>query len=210
LNFDRLPSVEEAIMEAASPYEGPLSDLQYYVLWGFGGVGCVLTWFGSISIILIARRKLGSIYNRLLFVIGWVELTSNLLGFFAPIMMNKDTGYPLARGNQATCSTIGVVVLFGIISKAFSSCYISIYFMLTVRYNWKDEQILTYERMAYLVAFSVPFSYCTVGLVNEFFNPNEFRFCGISEYPIGCEGDECARGERARKKTDMYMLFIAP
>lgn len=182
-----------------SAYTGALTDTQAFILWGIGATGCALTWFGSLSIIYIARRKLNSIYHRLLFVVSWVELMTNLIAFFAPIMMNKETGYPLARGNQATCSTLGAVLLFAVVSKAFSSCYISIYFMLTVRYNWRDEKIRAYEGFAYLVAFIVPFSYCVVGFVNDFFNPNAARFCAAARYPIGCKGDECIRGELARK-----------
>jgi hypothetical protein len=186
-------------METLSTYDEPLSDTQYFILWGIAAVGCAFTWFGTISIIWIARRKLNSIYHRLLFVISWVELISNFVGFLAPILMDKDTGYPLAHGNQATCSTVGVVLLFSVISKAFSSCFISMYFMLTIRYNWKDDRIRAYEWSAYLLAFIVPFSYSVVGLVNDFFNPNPTRLCAISEYPAGCKGDECIRGKRARK-----------
>jgi hypothetical protein len=186
-------------IETILAYDEPLSDTQYFILWGIASVGCAFTWFGAISIIFIARRKLNSIYHRLLFVTSWVEFLSNFLGFFATIMMDKDTGYPFAHGNQATCSTIGVVLLYSVISMAFSSCYISIYFMLTIRYNWKDERIRSYEWFAYLVAFCIPFSYSVVGLVYDFFNPNATRLCAISEYPTGCEGDECIRGEFARK-----------
>ena len=186
-------------MEETSNYEGPLTDTQYFILWGIGGVGCVLTWFGATSIIYISRRKLTNIYHRLLFVIAWIELISSSIGFFSPFMMNKATGYPLAIGNQESCSTVAVVILFAVISKAMSSCFISIYFMLTIRYNWKDKKVRAYERPAYLIAFAIPFSYCVVGLVKGFFNPNEFRLCAIAEYPIGCHGDECVRGENARK-----------
>jgi hypothetical protein len=186
-------------METLSANDEPLSDTQYFILWGIAAVGCAFTWFGTISIIWIARRKLNCVYHRLLFVISWVELISNFVGFFAPILMDKKTGYPLAHGNQATCSTLGVVLLFSVISKAFSSCYISMYFMLTIRYNWKDEKIRAYERFAYLLAFGIPFSYSIVGLVNDFFNPNAIRICAISAYPAGCKGDECIRGKRARK-----------
>jgi hypothetical protein len=185
--------------ETMSASDELLSDTQYFILWGIAAVGCAFAWFGTISIIYIARRKLNSIYHRLLFVISWVEFLSNFLGFFAPIMMDKDTGYPLAHGNQATCSMLGVVLLFSVISKAFSSCYISMYFMLSIRYNWKDERIRAYEWFAYMFAFCIPFSYSVVGLAYDFFNPNAIRLCAISAYPAGCEGDECIRGEYACK-----------
>jgi hypothetical protein len=185
--------------DASFVYKAPLSDRQYFVLWGIGSVACALSWFGSLSIIYIARRKLTSIYHRLLFIISWVDLVANLMGFLNPIMMNEDTGYPLAHGNRSTCTTVGFFTLFGMSSKAFYSCYISVYFMLAVRYSSKDEQLYRYEKLAYTVSIILPISYCIVGLFHEAFNPNEFRFCALAKYPIGCEGDECIYGKFARK-----------
>jgi hypothetical protein len=70
--------------------------------------------------------------------------------------------------------------------------------MLSVRYQWSDKRVMRYEAMAYLIAFIVPMSYGITGFINEAFNPNEFRFCSIAKYPIGCQGDECIRGNLAR------------
>jgi hypothetical protein len=127
------------------------------------------------------------------------------------MLMNDDTGYKLAVGNQATCTSVGFVVMFSLISKAFYSLYIALYFMLSVRYKWSDQRVMRYEKLAYFIALTIPMSYGAVGLVNQAFNPNEFRFCSIAKYPIGCDGEECIRGNFARKifvpKTDFSCQF---
>jgi hypothetical protein len=185
--------------DATPAYMAPLSDAQYFVLWGIACIAMVFSLIGSLSIIFISRRKLHKIYHRLLFTISCVDVASSLICIFAPIMMNEATGYPLSQGNQATCTTIGFVILFGVMSKSFMSCYISIYFLLSIRYNCTDDRVYRYERLAYMIAFGVPLIYSTVGFLNQDFNPNEYRLCSLAKYPIGCNGDECIRGESSCK-----------
>lgn len=184
---------------ASSIATAPLSDTQYFVLWGIGAITCTFSWFGSFSIMYIARRKFrSSVNHRLLFIISAIDFITQLWSFWNPLLMNQETGYILARGNQATCTSVGFATMFGVNSKAFFSFYIALYFMLSVRYDWSEKRVVRYERMAYLLALCVPMSYGIVGFINQAFNPNEFRYCAIAKYPIGCNGDECIRGNLAR------------
>jgi hypothetical protein len=177
----------------------PLSDAQYLLVWGIGSISCAFSWFGSLSIIYIASRKIRcNLYHRLLFIVSGIDVLSTVVGFFAPILMNAETGDILSHGNQGSCTFVGVIIMFGVISKAFYTFYIALYFMLSVRYSWTDNQLVRYERYAYIIAFIIPMSYIMAGLINEAFNPNEFRFCCLAKYPIGCAGEDCIRGEIAR------------
>jgi hypothetical protein len=116
-----------------------------------------------------------------------------------PILMNDETGYVLAIGNQATCTIVGFAILFSLVAKAFYSFYVALYFMLSVRYKWSDSRVMRYEIFAHIIAFTIPVSYGVVGFIDQTFNPNEIRFCTIASYPIGCNGSECIRGSLARK-----------
>jgi hypothetical protein len=186
--------MNEAI--TASSNDGP----KYLIVWCVGCITCSLSLFGSISIIYIARRKIYSnIYHRLLFTVSCVDVMSTVVGIFGPFLMNAKTGYKLSHGNQATCTFVGFITMFNVVSKAFYTLYIALYFMLSVRYNWTDAQVMRYEALAYVIAFIVPMSYGVAGFINEAFNPNEFRFCTIAKHPIGCVDDECTRGDIARK-----------
>lgn len=187
-------------IDASSAYTAPLKDVQYFVMWSIATIPCILSWFGSLSIIYIARRKFyGNIYHRLLFIISCIDFLATFWGYWNPFLMNDETGYKLSVGNQVTCTSVGFLIMFSLISKAFYSCYIALYFMLSVRYKWSDQRVMRYEPLAYLIAFCIPMSYGVVGFINQAFNPNEYRFCSIAKYPIGCEGDECVRGNLARK-----------
>jgi hypothetical protein len=123
--------------------------------------------------------------------------------------MNDETRYKLSMGNQATCTSVGFIAMFSIISKAFYSFYIAFYFMLSVRYKWSDQRFMRFEPFAYLVALLIPVSYGVVGFINQAFNPNEFRFCSIAKYPIGCDGTECIRGDLARKCITAHICHFA-
>jgi hypothetical protein len=193
--------MSEAMSAVTSNVE-PLTDTQYFILLGLGSVSCAFSWFGSLSIIYIARRKLYfNVYHRLLFMVSCIDFLSTVVGIWNPFLTNAETGYKLAHGNQATCTFVGFVIMFAATSKAIYTFYITLYFMLSVRYSWTDKHITQYESYAYLAAFAVPLLYGIAGVINEAFNPNEFRFCGIAKYPIGCVDNECIRGDIARKST---------
>ena len=122
--------------------ETPLNDKEYFILWGISSCTFLLSCFGSFSIILISRRKFrDSVYHRLLFLISAIDLVTSVWVIFNPILMNE-TGYRLSMGNQATCTAVGFAILMSIISKAFYSFYIALYFMLSVRYTWSDKRII--------------------------------------------------------------------
>jgi hypothetical protein len=184
----------------------PLSDTQYMVLWGLGCLSCALSWFGSFSIIYISRRKLQSLNHRLLCIVSCIDLVSSPWGVLNPVLMNAETGIKFSRGNRGTCTSVGFMTMFSIVSKAFYSCYIAMYFMLSVRYKLSDRQVKRYEISAYLIAFVVPMTYGVIGFITEVFNPNEFRYCAIAKYPIGCKSNECIRGNFARTLVDSRVL----
>ena len=187
----------------ASPSDttgSPLNDTQYFIIWGISIFSCLLSLFGSSSIVYIASRKFrSSIYHRLLFIVSVIDITTIFWLMWNPLLMNAETGYKLAIGNQATCTFVGFAILFSIVSKAFYSFYIALYFMLLVRYKWSEKRVMRYERLAYLIAFIVPMLFSLIGFTNEAFNSNEIRICTISSYPIDCSGSECIRGSLARK-----------
>ena len=192
--------MSDSSITVSSVNTAPLSDVQYFIMWGIATISCTLSWFGSSSILYIARRKIrSSVYHRILFIISAIDFITSLWGYWNTILMNKETGYKLSMGNQATCTSVGFVTLFSVSSKAFFSYYIALYFMLSVRYKWSDDRILHYEKLAYLIAFTIPMVYSVVGFTNQAFNPNEYRFCSIAKFLIGCHGNECIRGNLASK-----------
>lgn len=197
-----------------SAYTAPLNNAQYFVMRGVATIPCILSWFGSFSIIYIARLKVRSnIYHRLLFIMSCIDVNALLWASLNPILMNSETGYQLAIGTQGTCTTVGFVLMFSILSKSFFSCYIALYFMLSVRYKWSDKRIEFSEKYMSAFAFMVPLSYGIIGFINQAFNPNEFRLCYIAKYPIGCQGTDCIRGSLARKlyfdtHVFAYMPFL--
>ena len=141
-----------------------------------------------------------------------IDVTNLLWASLNPILMNKETGYQLSLGNRATCTAAGFFIMSCILSKGFYSCYIALYFMMSVRYKWSEKRVRRYEIYMYGIAFSVPISYGVTGFINQAFNPNEFRLCYIAKYPIGCNGSECVSGSLARKLLliPVRILIIVP
>ena len=102
-------------------------------------------------------------------------------------------------GNQATCEAQGFMVQLSATYSLYNA-YLAAYFVLVVRYNWKERDIRKVEFLTHFLTFgfalgsAIAGSY--MGLYNNYYN----LLCWIAEHPPGCIEDpdvECERGEHA-------------
>lgn len=80
------------------------------------------------------------------------------------------------------------------------NAYLSLSFMFTVRYDWREYQFSNYEKPCYIFAVILPLSIGISGLILEAYNPSRLaHICYFNDYPQDCSDYpdvDCIRGEK--------------
>jgi hypothetical protein len=184
-----------------SAYETSLEENKYskevVILMGvFGFTSTLLSMIGSGCVMYMARRRLDQLMQRLVFGMSLSDFFSSLILFIFPFFLPPETGYWLGRGNEASCSALGFFWMWFMASACFYNAFLSIYFLATVRYNWKEERRLTgsrqciptWEIMAHIMTQLLFLSFSIMAAVKKNIRPHELLpLCTIGNYPWGCE-----------------------
>jgi len=109
--------------------------------------------FSSFIVLTVARdkRKRNRTYHRLLCGISFVDISSSFwLGLSTLPMVNDGGDVLWAVGNDQTCRLQGFFTEFGVASS-FYNASLSIYFLLVIRYGWKEARIQKMEPFLHAV-----------------------------------------------------------
>lgn len=142
------------------PFGPPFSHQQKVVLALLPKItGFISGIFSTYMITMILRDKnrMKRIYHRIMLGISIADLSSAIwLGLSTwPIPKGKALW---AVGNATTCSLQGFWTQFGFICPAYNGS-LSIYYLLAIRYGWKEPQFLRIEK--YLHGVPILFSLVT-------------------------------------------------
>jgi len=74
---------------------------------------------------------------------------------------------------------------------------ITIYFLLSIRYRYKEFELARLEKWVHPVIWFVGISTATAGIPLKLYNP-KVQWCWIASLPRGCVGDGCVRGHNAK------------
>ncbi len=110
-------------------------------------------------------------------------------------------------GSWGTCTAQGFFIYYGYSSCVIYNLFLSAYFLLYIRYGWREEQFRAIEPYCLCVATGISLSISIYLAVTESFNPTH-KWCFIQSYPINCEQYEefeCIHG----KNTTQFLLFLA-
>ena len=95
--------------------------------------------------------------------------------------------YPGASGNFTTCTIQGFIIQVGIIGSLLFTSWISLGFLLMVKYNWRDQSLDKLQRVlvpfTFLLAFGSAIFLAAIGQ----FNYTTPGFCWIGPYPHAFE-----------------------
>lgn len=174
---------------------------------------CIGLEFEDYSKIQTGNTKIGdnkrgfrsTMYTRILMALSFCDLVSSL-GWGSstwPIPMDDNQEfYTYNIGTNYTCNAQGFILLVGNLGAACYNTCLSVYFCLLVR-NKIDERkknsngkIL--EFIFHFVSLTFPLSTAIFGVIQGYINPTPSS-CYISEYPRGCIGDECIRGQHYKR-----------
>lgn len=147
---------------------------------------------------------------RLLIMLSVCDLISSFGYFVSTWAIPKEMGQDFVVfnvGNQATCDAQGSMIHFGSISAALYNTFLSIYFYICVREGSRNFRVIEKaEPLFHIISIGFPLGTAIYGVSGGYFNAISIG-CFISEYPQGCVGDECIRGEKAQRVRVFGMLL---
>jgi hypothetical protein len=168
-----------------------------------------------ITEILVFDRpnKIKRTIHRLLLAMSICDLISAFGHFLSTWPIPKEEeGLFYNVGNQATCVLQGLTIQFSISVPLLNMC-LAIYYLLVIKYSWKEEQIRKkVEPFFYGFSFSIAIATCSAAVALDLLN-NANLWCWIAATPSGCnqsydskdnEEPACLRGDNA----ELYRWFF--
>jgi len=148
--------------------------------------------------IVRSPKRCRRVYHRLLLGMSVMDFIWSVKSFCSTWPIPSYTGIYLASGTTQTCAAAGFFGHGAALTSAMYSGTLTLYYLLTIRYGWKQERIRRYEPVV-LHAFPLAIGWATAiaGLPLLLFNPIGWT-CWIGPWPPLCgQGGTCARGENA-------------
>jgi hypothetical protein len=179
-----------------------LSPAKYYSALVIVIISCLLSIIGSITIAyLIVRKRLWQkdFFQRIMLCLCVADLISTVATLFQPLVLPRFTRLPLAFGTVRSCEAAAFLSLFVWASYLYSA-EISLYFLLTIRYHWKEDRIKSVlEPWVHILPWVFPLILGSVALAFSCFNPSSvLGVCTFATYPVDCrlihdDPDACER-----------------
>jgi len=104
-----------------------------------------------------------------------------------------------AMGTTTTCAVQGFFNEFGNITTPLYSASLCIWYLLFLKYGWREKECEGIEYVFHLIPIGGGFLMAVVGLAFSLYNNSGF-LCWYAPYPAGCDTVEphtCSRGEYA-------------
>ncbi|CAB9515735.1 unknown protein [Seminavis robusta] len=157
--------------------ETTLSDFQVILLHSAICFSTSLSLIGSTGIVTVARRKLSShnpVYQRLMISLSTSDIMLSLVLIAGRWMSPSSAGDPLSKGNTTTCTILGVFVIITGLSTCIMCNYLSVYFLMTTKYGWREWEISQkLEKPAYALAFVIVATYVSLAVGLDAIQPTQ-------------------------------------
>ena len=153
-----------------------------------------------VYIILRSRRKLSSIYHRIMFgmsvagIMGSVSMALATLPM--PSHMPREEEFDLSwsgprLGNTHTCNAQGFFFMFGVCTMFCYNSALCSYYCAAIAFRIKEKNIRKYiEPWLHGFSIGVPLVFAIAPLAGNLYNPSSFEdvpWCLISVYPVDCD-----------------------
>lgn len=147
-----------------------------------------LSMIGSsmiISQVLRSPKNRENIQQRLICAMSIVDLMVSTVWFctnlFIPPVFKTNMGFPWASGNQASCNAQGFLVQSSIAAVLYHAT-LSTYYVLVIKYNWKDTRLAKIEKYLHIIPLSFGIVTATIALSLGLMNPADWD-CWIAPDP---------------------------
>ena len=144
--------------------------------------GLVSLLFSGLVIFMVCSNQdyRSKTYHRLLLGISCVDVSSSFWLGLSTWPIPKETGIKGASGTTASCSVQGFFTQFGIASS-FYNASLSIFYLLVIRYGWREDQIRKIEPFLHALPVMWGLSTAIAGLSLTIFNSANL-WCWIAPY----------------------------
>ncbi|CAB9519820.1 expressed unknown protein [Seminavis robusta] len=187
-----------------------LENARYIPVVVLGTLSSTLSLIGSGCIVYMSSQQLDQIKQRLLFGLSLADFVNSVSRLLMPFMVPASLGLPGALGDHASCSAVAFFFAASNKLAASYAAYLSIYFLLLVRRNWKEHDFtFPLEFAAHAIALIIPLALDSAAVATESMNPriSVNNLCLYSAYPPGCtDEDDC---ERSTWRTGETLVDIA-
>jgi hypothetical protein len=171
------------------------------------------------DVILRRRNKSDdfSTRHRLLAGMSVCDIISSSAWFLTSWPVPEDVTWTVWNvGNDRTCTAQGFFIQCGGIGTLTYNACLALYYMLVIRYGWKNEYISRHvEPWMHFVAIAFALSTSFAALALDLYNPIGWT-CGIAAYPPYCTQSyenkgptNCIRGDNARIYQVVFWLGLA-
>jgi G protein-coupled glucose receptor regulating Gpa2 len=143
--------------------------------------GTVGMMFCAVIIFTVMRDKnrRNKTYHRLLVGLSVVDMICAFWLALSTWPIPVESNVLWASGNDGTCTLQGFFTSFGVTSS-FYNASISLYFLLVIRYGWKESQIKKIEPLLHIVPLFWGFGTSFAGLKPGIFG-NAYLWCWIKK-----------------------------
>jgi hypothetical protein len=126
------------------------------------------------------KSNRSKVYHRLLLGMSIADLSSSFWLALSTWPIPEETGILWASGNTMTCNFQGFFTQFGITSPIYNAS-LSIYYLLVIRYGWKEEQLKSIEPFLHGVPLLWGLGTAIAGLFLTIFN-SATLWCWVAPY----------------------------
>lgn len=181
--------MEESVADESGWTDGKLLALKYVSF--FPGLLSILGSACLVYHILCSKQQHQTTKHRLLLGLSVFDISSSYwVTFGAALVPSRSRSYCQLQGFFAQMANV----------PTYYTAFLSVYFLLRVRYNITDEKIQTsYEPWFHTVSLLYPLVTAVACIPLGLYNP-VFIGCHIEAYPQGCNRKsdiECERGSNA-------------
>lgn len=165
-------------------------------------IGGLLSLIGSTTIVyrIISQQKFKQdSYHRLLMGACVSDIVSSIGWIMYAFIPPKETSDRyLSIGNTASCTATSFFMQFAVFVYVIYNPSLAIYFLVSIRYNWKASKIKRMETIMHIVGIILGLVCAVIPLSLQLYNENTVGLgCWLNTLPIGCQSDrnvDCVRG----------------
>ena len=185
-------------MSSEETYEYTAKQISLAILPKLSGG---LSFVGSLFIfqdVIRHKTRRSKPYHRLVFGMSTFDMIAYLMNVMStwPIPEGTSNVYG-ASGSTQTCTAQGFFSELGNVVTPVYNASLCVFFMLTIRKNWRDKQLLQIEPILHSIPILLGLTMSILGLPFDLYNPSGW-LCWIAPFPADCLFDdlvECERGE---------------
>ena len=134
-----------------------------------------------ISSVLRSKINRGNMQQRLLCAMSCFDLSISTVWLLTNLFIPEDySKYPWTVGNDASCKAQGFIVQLCSISSILYNATLSLYYLLVVKFNWKQRDLEKIEKWMHICPIMVGLTTAIASLVLDVYHPANWH-CWIND-----------------------------